>query len=198
MKSTLLAAVLRLAPTERQPVCLLGGDTPLPLADLHPTQLPPFVAGSLQGDHVFATTLRDNLRVVAPTATDADLDVIAERVGLADWVSHLPDRWSTRAGGDGGHLSGGQGQRLLLARALLADPQVLVLDEPTAHLDAATEAAVRADLVRSTRGWTLIMSTHRTGLLDDFDQILNIDRRRLVETTSHRSPAAPLQREVVL
>jgi len=188
-KSTLLAALLRLVPTEHRPVTLGSAGRPdVALQDLHPDQLPPLVAGSLQGDHVFATTLRDNLRVVAGAATDADLDALAERVGLAEWVRSLPAGWSTQAGADGCRLSGGQRQRLLLARALLADPQILVLDEPTAHLDPATQALVMADLIRCTAGRTLIMSTHRAGLLTRFDRVLFLEGERLSEGV----PALPV------
>ena len=180
-KTSLLAAVLRLLPTEGHPLTVRGtGTTSIDLEELEPDQVPPLIAGSLQGDHVFSTTLRDNLRVVAPDAGDDDLDAVASRVGLSSWLQSLPEGWGTQAGADGCHLSGGQRQRLLVARALLANPQVLVLDEPTAHLDGDTQQAVMADLLRASIGHTLIMSTHRSGMLDRFDQILGVENRRLV------------------
>jgi len=180
-KTSLLASILRLLPTQGSPIRVRGPDCDsVSVEDLDPLQMPPLIAGSLQGDHVFSTTLRDNLRVVAPDATDPDLDRLAERVGLSGWLESLPQGWSTQAGADGCRLSGGQRQRLLVARALLANPQVLVLDEPTAHLDAETQRSVMADLTQASQGRTLIVSTHRSGMLHDFDQVLALERARLV------------------
>ncbi|HEV7204186.1 MAG TPA: thiol reductant ABC exporter subunit CydD [Jatrophihabitans sp.] len=164
-KSTLLAAALRLLPVSDGSLALTGAGVAAELGDLPAAAVPPVVAGSLQGDHVFDATLRDNLRVVKPEASDEDLDALAERVGLGELIVSLPDGWSTPAGPDGATLSGGQRQRLLLARALLADPEVLVLDEPTAHLDPETERRVLDDVLDATSGRTVLMTTHRR--LDD-------------------------------
>jgi ATP-binding cassette subfamily C protein CydCD len=160
-KTTLLTAALRLLPVHSGRLALGQPDDCVDLAALAPEQVPPLVAGSLQGDHVFDADVRDNLRVVRPDAGDDDLDDVARRAGFASVISTLSDGWRTRVGVDGAALSGGQRQRLLLARALLADPAVLVLDEPTAHLDAETERAVLEDLLDATTGRTLLLTTHR-------------------------------------
>jgi ATP-binding cassette subfamily C protein CydCD len=180
-KSTVLAAVLRLRPISGGRLDLVGGTATVPVAGVAAAELPPVAAGSLQGDHVFTATLRDNLRIARPDASDAELEEAAERAGLAGFIASLPHGWSTLTGRDGEQLSGGQRQRLLLARALLADPQILVLDEPTAHLDAETEAAVLVDLLDRGRQRTVLISTHRVVPTELLDEIRLIRDGRLDE-----------------
>jgi ABC-type multidrug transport system fused ATPase/permease subunit len=173
-KSTLVAAALRLLAPRAGTVALDDGRSVVPLTDLPAAAVPPLVSGCLQDDHLFAASLRENLRIGRPRASDADLDEVAARLGLLPWVRSLPDGWGTRAGADGAEVSGGQRQRLLLARALLADPAVLVLDEPTAHLDPETERLVVEDLLRVTAGRTVLLSTHRRTGLDQVDAVLHV------------------------
>ncbi|MEU6846105.1 thiol reductant ABC exporter subunit CydC [Streptomyces sp. NPDC046716] len=175
-KSTLLAALARFVPPRRGGILLDGTD----LADVPEAALRGAVSGALQDAHVFHTSLRNNLVFARPGAPDAELHEALDRAGLLEWVLSLPHGLDTIVGSDGDRLSGGQRRRLVLARALLAAPPVLLLDEPTEGLDPATADAVLADVLTATRGRSLVLVTHRLEGLDALDEVLVMDRGRIV------------------
>jgi ATP-binding cassette subfamily C protein CydCD len=120
-------------------------------------------------DHVFASTVRENLRLARPGATDAELHAALARVRLDPWVAGLPRGLDTWLGTGGGTISGGQRRRLATARALLADPDLLILDEPTEGLDEAGADVLMTDLLTAVGGRTVLLLTHRTEGLDLVD-----------------------------
>ncbi|GAA3921290.1 thiol reductant ABC exporter subunit CydC [Actinoplanes auranticolor] len=122
-----------------------------------------------EADHVFASTVRENLRLARPGATDAQLHAALARVRLDGWLAGLPHGLDTWLGTGGGTISGGQRRRLATARALLADPDLLILDEPTEGLDEAGAADLMADLLTAADGRTVLLLTHRTEGLDRVD-----------------------------
>jgi thiol reductant ABC exporter CydC subunit len=130
------------------------------------------VAG--QDSHVFSTTIRANVRIARPDATDEELEDALMRARLLDWVQGLPDGVDTLVGEGGRELSGGQRQRLVVARALLARSPVLVLDEPTAHLDTATAERLIADVLDAAADSTVLLITHRPEGLDRMNEIVRL------------------------
>ncbi|AYF79479.1 thiol reductant ABC exporter subunit CydC [Nocardia yunnanensis] len=168
-KSTVLAVLLRFVAYEGS-VRVDGRE----LSTLPGDDVRRLVTGMTQDAHVFHATLRENLRFARPDATLEELRAAARRARLLDWIESLPQGWDTLVGAGGTGMSGGQRQRLLLARALLADPPVLLLDEPTEGLDPDTAADLLADLLDLTRARTTLMVSHSPAAMAAADEICSV------------------------
>ncbi|WPO72702.1 thiol reductant ABC exporter subunit CydD [Streptomyces sp. KN37] len=150
-----------------------------------------------QDAHIFDSSVRENLLLAKKDATEGELRDALERARLDGWVGSLPDGLDTLVGEHGARLSGGQCQRLALARALLADFPVLVLDEPAEHLDLPTADALTADLLAATQGRTTLLITHRLAGLDAVDEVIVLDAGRVAQRGTYAELAAvegPLRR----
>jgi ATP-binding cassette, subfamily C, bacterial CydC len=130
------------------------------------------VAG--QDAHLFSTSVAENVRLARPEASDEEVEGALRRARLWDWVAALPDGVDALVGEEGRELSGGQRQRVGIARALLAGAPVLVLDEPTAHLDPETAEALVADALAAADGRTVLLITHRPEGLDLVDEVVEL------------------------
>lgn len=143
-----------------------------------------------QDAHIFDSSVRENLRLAAPGASEARLREALASARLLEWAEGLPDGLDTLVGEHGERISGGQRQRLALARALLADFPVLVLDEPAEHLDLATADALTADLLAATEGRTTVLITHRLAGLEEVDEVLVLDGGAVVQRGAYAELAA--------
>jgi ATP-binding cassette, subfamily C, bacterial CydD len=134
-----------------------------------------------QRPYLFAGTLAENITLGRPELTELDTLRAARRAGLGDVLRRLPRGIHTKLDERGWGLSGGEAQRVALARAFAARPQLLLLDEPTGHLDAASEAQITSAIGELARGATTVIATHSPALLAACDRMVTLERGRLVE-----------------
>lgn len=180
-KSTLADVLLRFLPYQGGSVTLDG----TPITEMCGDDYRTVIGLVSQDAHIFDTTLEENLRLARRAATTAELHLALERARLLGWTEGLPAGLSTRVGAHGAEISGGQRQRLALARALLADFPVLVIDEPGEHLDTQTADALVADLLDTTASQATLLITHRLAGLQAVDEVVVLDGGRAVERGTH-------------
>jgi ATP-binding cassette, subfamily B, bacterial len=138
-----------------------------------------------QETYLFNATIRENLRFAKPDASDEEVEAAARAAQIHGLISMLPDGYETMVGERGYRFSGGEKQRIAIARAVLRNPPILVLDEATSALDTQTERAVQEALARLVEGRTTIAIAHRLSTIRDADQIVVLDGGRVVETGTH-------------
>ncbi len=138
-----------------------------------------------QETYLFHSSIRDNLRYAKPDATDAELEVAARAAAIHDRIGELPDGYATVVGERGYKLSGGEKQRIAIARVLLKDPRILILDEATSALDTVSERLIQAALERLMEGRTTIAIAHRLSTILRANRILVYERGHIVERGTH-------------
>jgi thiol reductant ABC exporter CydC subunit len=169
-KTTVVNLLLRFLDPEAGRVTLAGRS----LRDYRLQDIRHIIAVAGQDSHLFSAGIGQNVRLARPQATDREVEQALRRAQIWDWVSRLPHGLDTLVGEAGHELSGGQRQRIVLARALLADAPVLILDEPTAHLDPATAGELIGDVFAAAAGKTILLITHRTEGLDLVDRVVEL------------------------
>ena len=182
-KSTIAALIARLYDPTAGRVTVDGVD----LRDLSMADLSSIVGVVSQETYLMHTTVRENLRYAKPDATDAEIEAAARAAQIHDLIASLPDGYDTMVGSRGHRFSGGEKQRIAIARTLLRDPRILVLDEATSALDNETERAVQRAFDELSRGRTTVTIAHRLSTIRDADQIVVVDHGRVLESGTHET-----------
>jgi ATP-binding cassette subfamily B protein len=180
-KTTLAYLVARLYEPERGRVSIDGVD----IRDMTLQSLAATVGLVSQETYLFHASIRENLRFACPDATDEEIEDAARAAQIHELISGLPDGYDTPVGERGYRFSGGEKQRMAIARTILRNPPVLILDEATSALDNETERAVQQALDELSRGRTTIAIAHRLSTIRDADQILVLDAGRIIERGTH-------------
>lgn len=169
-KTTIVNLLLRFLDPEEGKVTVAGRD----LREFDQEDVRRLIAVAGQDSHLFSASIRDNVRLPRGDASDWDVEQALRRARIWDWIHQLPDGVDTLVGEEGRELSGGQRQRIVLARALLAGAPVLVLDEPTAHLDPATATELVRDVFSAAHEQTVLLITHRDEGLELVDRVVTL------------------------
>ncbi|MEO5900515.1 MAG: ABC transporter ATP-binding protein [Ilumatobacteraceae bacterium] len=180
-KTTMASLIPRLYDVSSGAVRIDGHD----VRDLTQETLRAAIGVVSQDPHLFHESIGANLRYAKPNATDAELDAACRGAQIMDVIDELPDRYDTLVGERGYRLSGGEKQRLAIARLLLKDPAVMILDEATSHLDNENELHVQTALETAMRGRTALVIAHRLSTIRDADRIVVLDAGRIVEQGTH-------------
>jgi len=180
-KTTLGYLVARLYEPQQGRVTIDGVD----VRDASLESLAATVGVVSQETYLFHASVRENLRFARPEATDEEIEDAARTARIHELISSLPDGYDTIVGERGYRFSGGEKQRMAIARTVLRNPPVLVLDEATSSLDTQTEAAVQAELERLAQGRTTVTIAHRLSTVRDADQIVVLDQGRIAERGTH-------------
>jgi ATP-binding cassette subfamily B protein len=135
---------------------------------------------------LFNDTIRYNIAYGRPGSTDAEIEDAARRAHVLEFIERLPDKWEAMVGERGLKLSGGEKQRVAIARTLLKNPAILIFDEATSALDSKTEKAIQAELREIAQDRTTLVIAHRLSTVIDADQILVLDHGRIVERGNFR------------
>jgi ATP-binding cassette subfamily B protein len=182
-KTTLTRLLLRFSDVEEGQI-LIGG---MPIDLVPQSALRRTIAYVPQDPSMFHRSIADNIRVGRPEASDADVRRAAELAHAAEFIAGLPDGYATMVGERGVKLSGGQRQRVAIARAILKDAPILILDEATSSLDSESEAAIQDALLTLLKGRTALVIAHRLSTVRRMDELIIMDRGRVVERGSHEA-----------
>jgi ATP-binding cassette subfamily B protein len=180
-KTTITQLVARMYDPTSGTVRIGGAD----IRDVTLESLHDVVGVVTQDAHLYHDTIRANLLYARPAASEHELVLACQAAQIWDLVSTLPDGLDTIVGDRGYRLSGGEKQRIALARLLLKAPSIVVLDEATAHLDSESEAAVQRALKTALAGRTSLVIAHRLSTIREADQILVVDGGRIIEQGQH-------------
>ena len=181
-KSTIVRLLTRLYDVDEGAVRIDGVD----VRQIGSTDLRGLVTLVPQDVFLFADTIRENIRYGNPEANDEEVEAAARRAQAHDFIAKLPGGYDSQVGELGVMLSGGQRQLVAFARALLADPKILILDEATANVDAYTEALIQGALDEIRRGRTTVIIAHRFSTLRKADRIVVVEDGRIVGQGSHK------------
>ena len=181
-KTTLLRLLLREQEIQDGNICLAGHD----IRDYSLSALRSLIGYVPQDQILFATSIRDNIRFGNPSLSDEDVIAVTKLCGIYEDIMQMPDGFDTLVGERGVSLSGGQKQRLAMCRALILNPEILILDDSLSAVDAKTEHLILDNLKRERFGKTTLITAHRLSAVVHADLILVLDQGRIIESGSHQ------------